>query len=109
MRPPSAWSTVGTPAIVTTRSTKATSYTILGAICAMGVVDIELRVTEKPKQRKIEGGRTQKQTPDPKRPKGITIGHYLNFIRKTLDEMDKNPLVNRFFIVMDNACCPKHL
>ncbi|KAI9487121.1 MAG: hypothetical protein EXX96DRAFT_646828 [Benjaminiella poitrasii] len=102
MRPPSAWSTVGTPAIVTTKSTKATSHTILGAICAMGVVDIELRVIEKRKHRKIEGGRKRKQTPDPKRLKGITTRHYL-------DEMDKNLLVNRFFIVMDNACCPKHL
>ncbi|KAI8641033.1 hypothetical protein BD408DRAFT_368861, partial [Parasitella parasitica] len=36
MRPPSAWSTVGTPAIVETKSTKATSHTILGAISAMG-------------------------------------------------------------------------
>ncbi|KAI9487120.1 MAG: hypothetical protein EXX96DRAFT_614912 [Benjaminiella poitrasii] len=87
MRPPSAWSTVGTPAIVTTKSTKATSHTILGAICAMGVVDIELRVIEKRKHRKIEGGRKRKQTPDPKRLKGITTRHYL-------DEMDKNLLVN---------------
>lgn len=49
MRPPSAWSIVGTPAIVETKSTKVTSHTILGAISAMGVVDIELRVAEKPK------------------------------------------------------------
>jgi hypothetical protein len=97
MRPPSAWSTVGTPAIVTTKSTRATSHTILGAISAMGVVDIELRVAEKPKHRKIEGGRKRKQTSDTKRAKGTTTGHYLNFIRKTLDEMDKNPLMNRFF------------
>ncbi|KAG1154276.1 hypothetical protein G6F37_009600 [Rhizopus arrhizus] len=81
MRPPSAWSTVITPAIVET-------HTILGAISAMGVVvvvDIELRVAEKPKQR-----------------------HYLNFIRKTLNEMDKTPLMNGFYIVMDNALIHTH-
>ncbi|KAI8645305.1 hypothetical protein BD408DRAFT_412121 [Parasitella parasitica] len=49
IRPPSAWSTVGTPAIAETKSTKAASYTILGAISAHGVVNIELRVATKPK------------------------------------------------------------
>jgi transposase len=109
MRPPSAWSTVGTPAIVETKSTKATSHTILGAISAMGVVDIELRVAEKPKQRRIDGvGRKRKHTPNVKKSKGTTTGHYLNFIRKTLDEMDKNPLMNGFYIVMDNAPIHTH-
>lgn len=72
MRPPSAWSTVGTPAIVTTKSTKAILHTILGAICSIGVINIELRVTEKLKQRKIEGGRKRKQIQEPKRSKGTT-------------------------------------
>lgn len=71
MRPPSAWSTVGTPAIVETKSTKATSHTILGAISAMGaVVDIELRVAEKPKQRRIDGVRRKRK--------------YIPNVRKTL-------------------------
>ncbi|KAG0758276.1 hypothetical protein G6F57_008732 [Rhizopus arrhizus] len=74
MRSPSAWSTVG-------------------AISVLGVLDIELRVAEKPKQRKVEGGRKRKQTSDTKRAKGTKTGYYLNFIRKTLDEMDKNPLM----------------
>lgn len=66
MRPPSAWSTVITPAIVET-------HKILGAISAMGVVvvvDIELRVAEKPKQRRIGGvGRKRKHTPNIKKQK----------------------------------------
>lgn len=49
MRPPSAWSTVGTPAIIETKSTKATSYTILCVISAIGVVDIELKSCRKAK------------------------------------------------------------
>ncbi|KAG1473529.1 hypothetical protein G6F56_000907 [Rhizopus delemar] len=52
MRPPSAWSTVV-------------------AISAMGIVEIELRVAEKPKHRKIEGGRKRKQTSDTRRTKDI--------------------------------------
>lgn len=110
MRPPSAWSTAGTPAVVETKSTKATSHTILGAISAIGAVDIELRVAVKPKQRKIDGGRKRKQTPNikKKKTKGTITGHYLNFIRKTLDEMDKNPLMNGFYIVMDNAPIHTH-
>ncbi len=109
MRPPSAWSTVGTPAIVETKSTKATSHTILGAISAIGVVDTELRVAEKPKQRRIDGvGRKRKHTPNVKKSKGTTTGHYLNFIRKTLNEMDKTPLMNGFYIVMDNVPIHTH-
>ncbi|KAG0906821.1 hypothetical protein G6F57_010311 [Rhizopus arrhizus] len=109
IRPPSAWSTVGTPAIVETKSTKVTSHTILGTISAIGVVDIELRVAAKPKQRRIDRvGRKRKQTPNVKKPKETTTGHYLNFIRKTLDEMDKNPLMNGFYIVMDNVPIHTH-
>lgn len=100
MCPPSAWSTVGTPAIVTTKSTRVTSHANLGAISTMGVVGIEIRVAEKPKHRKIKGGRKRKQTSDTKRVKCTTTGHYLNFIRKTLDEMDKNPLMKRFLLLL---------
>jgi hypothetical protein len=104
MLPPSSWFVVGTPTIVETKTTKATSHIILGAISAIEVVDNELRVAEKPKQRRIDGvGRKKKQTPNLKQLKGIRTGHYLNFIRKSLNEMDKSPLMNGFFIVMDNT------
>ncbi|OAD65646.1 hypothetical protein PHYBLDRAFT_153339 [Phycomyces blakesleeanus NRRL 1555(-)] len=104
MRPPSAWSKVGTPAIVETKSTKGDSHSILGAISSIGVVDIELRVTEKPKQRKVDGvGQQRKQTSNQKRREGAKTGHYLKFIGKTLDEMDKNSCMSNFYIVMDNA------
>ncbi|KAG1489538.1 hypothetical protein G6F49_012200 [Rhizopus delemar] len=87
MRPSSAWSTVA----------------------QWEVVDIELRVAEKPKQRRIDGvGRKRKHTPNVKKSKGTTTGHYLNFIRKTLNEMDKTPLMNGFYIVMDNAPIHTH-
>lgn len=85
MRPPSAWSTAGTPAVVETKSTKATSHTILGAISAIGAVDIELRVAVKPKQRKIDGGRKRKQTPN------IKKKNKRNYNRPLFEFHSKNP------------------
>jgi hypothetical protein len=82
-------------------------HTILGAIYTMGVVDIDLRITEKPKQCKFERGTKRKQTTGPQRAKGTTTGHCLSFIRNTLDEMNNNPLMSNFFIVIDNA--PIHM
>lgn len=35
--------------------------------------------------------------------KGTVTGHYMRFISKTLDEMDKFPEMNNFYIMMDNA------
>ncbi|KAF1802554.1 hypothetical protein FB192DRAFT_1280410 [Mucor lusitanicus] len=62
MRPATARSASGTPAIVTTPSTRAVSHTILGAISAMGVVNIEIRLPNmKPKKIKVDGARKRKQ------------------------------------------------
>lgn len=100
MRPPSAWSTVSTPAVVETKSTKAASHTSLRVINAIMVVDIELRMAVKPKQRKIDGERKRNQTPNIKK-KGTTTGHYLNFIRKTFDEWIKTLLFIHIVISME--------
>lgn len=55
MRPTTARSTKGTPAIVTTPSARAVSHTILGVISAMGVVNIKIRVpNSKPKKIKAD-------------------------------------------------------
>lgn len=92
MRPSYAWSARGTPAIVTTPSTKTVSHTVLGAISAMGIIDMELRVPSPSKKRKVARGSKRKAS-EPRKPasKGTTTGHYLNFILKTLDQMDKHP------------------
>ncbi|KAG1463216.1 hypothetical protein G6F56_005333 [Rhizopus delemar] len=42
-RPPGGWSIKGTPAIVTTPTTRAVSHTVLGAISAKYVVPMELQ------------------------------------------------------------------
>lgn len=53
MRPSTARSARGAPAIVVTPSTKAISRTILGAISAMGVINIEIQVPVPPKKVKV--------------------------------------------------------
>ncbi|KAG0184917.1 hypothetical protein DFQ28_010231 [Apophysomyces sp. BC1034] len=105
MRPSTARSAKGTPAIVTTPSTHAVSHTILGAISAMGVVNIEIRLPNlKPKRIKVDGSRKRKQ-PQPKKPasKGTVTGHYMLFLQKTMNFMDQYPEMKGFYIVMDNA------
>jgi hypothetical protein len=53
MRPSTARSARGTPAVIVTPSTKATGHAILGAISAMGVINIEIRVPRPPKKVKV--------------------------------------------------------
>lgn len=105
MRPSTARSAKGTPAIATTSSTRAVSHTILGAISAMGVVNIEIRLPNvKPKRIKVDGARKRKQ-PQLKKAlsKGTVTGHYMLFPQNTMNFMDQFPEMKGFYIVMDNA------
>ena len=75
MRPPSAWSTVGTPGDCGNQIDQSNFPYNIGCYQRNGgrVVDIELRVAEKPKQRRIGGvGRKRKHTPNVKKQK-VTI------------------------------------
>jgi hypothetical protein len=100
MRPATGRSTKGTPAVVTTPSARAVSHTILGAISALGVVNIEIRLpNSKPKRIKVDGARKRKQPA----PKGTVTGHYILFLQKTMNCMDQFPEMKEFYIVMDNA------
>ncbi|KAG1290885.1 hypothetical protein G6F60_008730 [Rhizopus arrhizus] len=69
-----AWSKKDTPAVVTVPMTKAKATSILGAISATGLIIIE-----------------------------TVIGHYLSFLKATLDEMDKDLEMKGHYLVMDNA------
>ncbi|KAI9259947.1 hypothetical protein EDC94DRAFT_585388 [Helicostylum pulchrum] len=102
MRPSTARSARGTPAVVITPSTKAISHTILGAISAPEVINIEIRVPVPPKKIKVVGSCKRKATAI-KKPSfgGTNSGHYLNFIKKTLDQMDKYPEMKSY-----NRECP---
>lgn len=86
MRPSYGRAVSGTPAIVSTPSGKAESHSILGAIAIVGVVNIDVSVSQMNKRIKVAGGRKRKVTDAKKaRKKGTTTGHYLNFLRGALD------------------------
>ncbi|KAI8988912.1 hypothetical protein BDB01DRAFT_889124, partial [Pilobolus umbonatus] len=51
IKPSTARSTRSIPAIVTAPSAKAVSHTILGTICLLGVVNMEICVPLKPKRK----------------------------------------------------------
>ncbi|KAI9259986.1 hypothetical protein EDC94DRAFT_490838, partial [Helicostylum pulchrum] len=85
------WSIKGTPAVVITPTTRAVSHTVLDAISAKLKID--------------SGNRKRKAPSKPKKPasKGTVTGYYMNFIQKTMDEMDCIPEMKGYYIVMDNA------
>lgn len=91
-----AWSKKGTPAIVTVPKTRATTTTILGAISTSGIINISLRVPKPNKKRKFESETSTNSI-------GTVTGHYLSFLKATLDEMDKYPEMKGHYLVMDNA------
>ena len=85
-----------TPAIVETPTTRAVTYTVLGTITAKDGIAFEIREPLKPKKIKIAGGRKRKAPAGKKMTKGTVAGHYMRFICKRLDEMDKFPENERF-------------
>lgn len=103
IRSPFARSIKGTPEIVETPTTRAITYTVLGALTAKDVINLEIREPLKPKKIKIAGGQKRKSPVGKKMPKRTVTGHYMRFIAKTLDEMDKVLEMKGFYIVMDNA------
>lgn len=61
MRPPGGWSEKGTPAIVTTPSTRGVSHTVLGAITAKFIVSMELRNPQVAKKIRIDYGNRKRR------------------------------------------------
>lgn len=98
-KPSTARSTRGTPATDITRSKRATSHTLLGAICVLGIVKMKICVPLAPKRVKVVGARKKKA----KTSGGTNAGHYTNFIEKTMNEMDKYPQFKGFYMLMDNS------
>lgn len=88
MRSVTARSTRGKPAIVTTPITKVVSHSVLGAISAFGILNVEMRI----KKREVDSGLKRKAGGSKQAaPKGTTTVHYLKFISNTLDVMDGQP------------------
>ncbi|KAG2191411.1 hypothetical protein INT47_012674 [Mucor saturninus] len=104
MRRSRGWSQRGTEAIITTPSARGVSHTVIGAISAIGVVNLSMRESGNVKRRKVVGA-TKRKAPEDKLsvPKGTTGGHYLQFLNDTMDIMDEFPEMKGYFIIMDNA------
>lgn len=103
MGSPNARSIRGTPAVVETPTTRAITHTILGAITAQDFISVEISAPLKLKKVKVDGSRKRKKPLVKKMTKGTVTGHYMKFISKMLDEMDKFLELRSFYVVMDNA------
>ncbi|KAL1936110.1 hypothetical protein VTP01DRAFT_244 [Rhizomucor pusillus] len=88
-----AWSKKGSPAVVTVHKTT----TILGAISASGLIKCSLRLPQPPAKKRKRGGHVDLIST------GTVTGHYLSFLKATMDEMDKYPHMKGHYLVMDNA------
>ncbi|KAG1578520.1 hypothetical protein G6F48_011862 [Rhizopus delemar] len=93
-----AWSRKGTPAVVTVPKTRATTTTILDAISAEGLIKCSLRLPQPPSNKKRKRGDGIAHTS-----KGTVTGHYVSFLKTTMDEMDQYPHMKGHYLVMDNA------
>ena len=91
-----AWSTVGTPAVVTVPTTRAKTTTVLGAISASGLIKVSVRIPSPSKKRKAGQESGILST-------GTVTGHYISLSKETLDEMDKHPHMKGHYLIMDNA------
>ncbi|KAG1147090.1 hypothetical protein G6F37_009566 [Rhizopus arrhizus] len=93
-----AWSKKGSPAVVTVPKTRAKTTTILGAISAQGLIKCSLRLPQPPSNKKRKRGEDIGRVS-----KGTVTGHYVSFLKATMDEMDQYPHMKGHYLVMDNA------
>ncbi|CEP16413.1 hypothetical protein [Parasitella parasitica] len=99
LRRTQGWAPIGETPIVTVKTARANSISILGAISSKGLIKVCLRKPVPPpssKKRKLTGT-TKKQT------KGTNTNHYANFVSDILAEMDKFPEMKGHFLIMGNA------
>ncbi|CEG65348.1 hypothetical protein RMATCC62417_02151 [Rhizopus microsporus] len=98
MKRSGAWSRKGTRAIATRPTTRANATSILGAISAAGLIATGVKKPRPTKKRKAEGYISF----------GTVTGHYISFLKTTLDEMGRHPHMKGHYIVMDNASIHTH-
>lgn len=67
------------------------------------MIAIDTRESLKPKKVKTDGGKKRKRLTVNKNPRGTVTGHYMKFVIKMLNEMDKFSEMKGFYTVMDNA------
>ncbi|CEI99688.1 hypothetical protein RMCBS344292_13770 [Rhizopus microsporus] len=93
-----AWSKKGTPAVITVPKIRATTTTILGAISVDGLIKCSLRFPQTPSNKKRQRGDGIERMS-----KGTVTGHYVSFLKVTMNEMDQHPHMKDYYLVMDNA------
>ncbi|KAG1251501.1 hypothetical protein G6F68_012241 [Rhizopus microsporus] len=86
MRRSLAWSRKGNSTAVNTPANKAKATTIFGAISASRLIKVSLGMPQLAKEAIIDYQSAENNRG------GIVAGHYLNFIKSTLDEMDNSQL-----------------
>jgi hypothetical protein len=92
-----AWSKKGSAAVVTVPKTRAKTTTILGAISASGLIQCNLRLPQAPIRKRKRTNTSEVIS------RGTVTGHYLSFLKATMDEMDKFEHMKGYYLVMDNA------
>jgi transposase len=55
------------------------------------------------KKRKSVGGGTSKIQPTSGKGSGTSTGHYFNFVKRVLDQLDKHEQFKDYYLVMDNV------
>lgn len=103
-----AWSRKGERAVVVVPKTRAKTTTILGAICAYGVVNIRVRRPKVQTQNKKRKAERSMPTPKEATKRGTVTGHYFNFVASCMDIMDQHSEFKDYYLVMDNAPIHKH-
>ena len=93
-----AWSKKGTRTIVTGPTTRANTTSILSAISTVGLITVGVKKARPAKKRKADRYISS----------GTATGHYIFFLKMTLDEMDKHPHMKGYYITMDNAPIHTH-
>ncbi|GAA5811079.1 hypothetical protein MFLAVUS_004508 [Mucor flavus] len=76
----------------------------LGAVSTVDVVNIDVGVAQMRKKIKAAGARKRKGTNTKANAEtGTRTGHYLEFLKGTLDQLDRFPELKGFYLVMGNA------
>ena len=92
------WSRVGSKTVVEAAATRAKTHTVLGAICAAGVVQIGMRSPP-------TGNKKRKLDEDTSKHSGVGTNthHYIVFLNEVMNTMDQHPEFEGYYLVMDNA------
>jgi hypothetical protein len=92
-----AWSKKGSPAVATVLKTRVKTTTILGAFSAQGLIKCSLRLPQPPLNKKRKQGKDVGHVS-----KRTVTGHYVSFLKATMDEMDQYPHMKGHYLVMNN-------